>query len=408
MTQAVERRTPLGVFVATMPLAGFGLYVALLTPVVVTLALKVEAVAPGSKERDLGLVLGVGALLAMISNPIAGRLSDRTASRFGMRRPWLIGGTLLGTAGLVLVATAEDVPLIGVGWCITQVSYNGALAALTATLPDQVPDARRGAVSGLAGIALQVAIVAGAVTAAVFSGDLARFLVPAAIALVLIGVFAAVLRDRVLATRPATALGLRQLLGTFVFDPRRHPDFAWTWLTRFAFMFATATGVTYLPYFLTDEIGIPKDDVPGKVALATVVLTILTVVTSVVGGLLSDRIGRRKPFVMVAAVVAMAGLLVVAFAGTFSQVVVGFVIFGIGTGCFYAVDLALVTQVLPSTDDTGKDLGIINIANALPQSLAPAIAPVFLAIGGYPLLFAAGAVVGIVGALLVTRVRSVA
>ncbi|MFI5956212.1 MFS transporter [Cryptosporangium sp. NPDC051539] len=408
MSQAVEQRTRLGVFGAAMPLAGFGLYVALLTPVVVTLALKVEAVAPATKERDLGLVLGLGALLAMISNPIAGRLSDRTYSRFGMRRPWLIAGTLLGTVGLVLVAVADDVPLIGVGWCLAQVAYNGALAALTATLPDQVPEARRGAVSGLAGIALQVAIVAGAVTAAVFSGDLARFLVPAAIAVVLVAVFAFVLRDRVLPARPADRFGLRALLGTFVFDPRRHPDFGWTWLTRFAFMFATATGVTYLPYFLTDEIGIPSGDVPRRVAFATVVLTIMTVATSIAGGVLSDRVGRRKPFVMVAAVVAMIGLVIVAFAGSFSQVVVGLVVFGVGTGCFYAVDLALVTQVLPSSDDTGKDLGVINIANALPQSLAPAIAPVFIAIGGYPLLFLTGAAVGIVGALLVTRVRSVA
>ncbi|GAA3396877.1 MFS transporter [Cryptosporangium minutisporangium] len=399
--------TPLGRFGVTMPLAAFGLNLALLTPVVVTLALKVEDVSPATKERDLGIILGIGAFLALVSNPLAGRLSDRTASRFGMRRPWLLGGSVLGALGLAVIALADGVLLIGVGWCVTQVAYNGALAALSATLPDQVRSERRGAVSGLVGITTLLSVVAGSLLAAVFGGDVGRFLVPAAIALVLVGVFVVVLRDRMASGTPAR-LDLRGFLGSFVFDPRRYPDFGWAWLTRFTFVFAAATGLTYLPYFLSDELGIPTDEVPGRVAVATVAAAGATVLASVLGGFLSDRIGRRKPFVVVAALVAMVGLIVVALSGSFTQLVIGEVILGVGTGCFYAVDLALITEVLPSADDVAKDLGVINMANALPQSLAPAIAPVFLAIGGYPLLFIAGAVVGIIGALLVTRIRSVA
>jgi len=399
-------RTSPAVFGATMPLAGLGLNLALLTPVVVTLALKVEAVAPASKERDLGLVLGVGALLALLSNPLAGRLSDRTTSRAGRRRPWLLAGAALGAAGLLVVALAGNVLLIGVGWCIAQIAYNGALAAHSATLPDQVPPSRRGAISGLVGITTLLSVVAGTLLTAVLSSDLARFLVPAAIALVFVAVFAAVLQDRPATRRPP--LTARGFFGSFVFDPRRHPDFGWAWLTRFTFVFAAATGLTYLPYFLSDRLGIPTADVPARVAVATVLAAVATVATSVAGGVLSDRIGRRKPFVVVAGLVAMVGLVVVALSGSFTQLLIGEVVLGLGTGCFYAVDLALITEVLPSAEDAGKDLGVINMANALPQSLAPAVAPVFLAIGGYPLLFIAGAVVGIVGALLVTRIRSVA
>ncbi|SHN46240.1 MFS transporter [Cryptosporangium aurantiacum] len=407
-TRTAPPGTPLGRFGATMPLAAFGLNLALLTPVVVTLALKVEAVAPDTKERDLGIVLGIGAFLALVSNPLAGRLSDRTASRYGMRKPWLLGGTLLGALGLVVVATADDVLMIGIGWCVTQVAYNGALAALSATLPDQVPSARRGAISGLVGITTLLSIVVGSLLTAVLDGDLARFLVPALIALALVGLFVFVLSDRVAAGRPAGRLDLKAFLGSFVFDPRRYPDFGWAWLTRFTFVFAAATGLTYLPFFLSDELGIPTDEVPGRVAIATVAAAAVTILTSVLGGFFSDRLGRRKPFVVVAALVAMVGLIVVALSGSFTQLLIGEIILGLGTGCFYAVDLALITEVLPSADDVAKDLGVINMANALPQSLAPAIAPVFLAIGGYPLLFVAGAVVGIVGALLVTRIRSVA
>jgi MFS family permease len=403
---ALSPRTALGAFGATMPLAGFGLNLALLTPVVVTLALKIEAIAPATKERDLGIVLGVGAFLALLSNPLAGRLSDRTASRFGMRRPWLIGGTVLGFAGLAVIAVADSVLVVGLGWCLAQVAYNGALAAHSATLPDQVPAGRRGAISGLVGITTLVSVVTGSLLAAVFTSDLTRFLVPGAIAVVLVGVFVPVLRDRVAVERPRFTAG--DFFGSFVFDPRRHPDFGWAWLTRFTFVFAAATGLTYLPYFLSDQLGVPTSEVPGRVAVAVVAAMVATVLTSIAGGFVSDRIGRRKPFVVVAAIVAMIGLIVVALSGSFLQLLLGEVILGLGAGCFYAVDLALITEVLPSAEDTGKDLGVINMANALPQSLAPAIAPVFLAIGGYPLLFLAGAVVGIVGALLVTRIRSVA
>lgn len=399
-------RTPLRTFGATMPLAGFGLNLALLTPVVVTLALKLEAIAPATKERDLGLVLGVGALLALLSNPLFGRLSDRTTTRWGMRRPWLVLGAVFGAAGLAVVALADGVVVVGVGWCVAQVAYNAALAAHAATLPDQVPVARRGAISGLVGITTLVSVVAGALLTTVLADDLARFLVPAAIALTLVGLFAVTLRDRVTSSKPRlTASGF---IGSFVFDPRRHPDFAWAWLTRFTFVFAVATGLTYLPYFLSDQLGVPTEDVPGRVAVATVAAMVATVLTSVAGGIVSDRIGRRKPFVIVAAIVAMVGLILVALSGSFTQLLIGEVVLGLGAGCFYAVDLALITEVLPDADAAGKDLGVLNMANALPQSLAPAVAPVFLAIGGYPLLFLTGAVVGIVGALLVTRIRSVA
>ncbi|MER6988575.1 MFS transporter [Saccharopolyspora hirsuta] len=86
----VPRSAPRG-FVLRLGLANLGLYSALLTPVVVTMALRVAEVAPQHKESTLGLVLGVGAVLAMIANPLFGRLSDRTRSRFGRRRPWLVG-----------------------------------------------------------------------------------------------------------------------------------------------------------------------------------------------------------------------------------------------------------------------------------------------------------------------------
>src|SRR6476620_5591938 len=75
-------------FVALYVLAYLGTILMFLAPLLVSLSLKVNALvgteqAPGS----LSLVAAVGAFLAMFANPFFGHLSDRTTSRFGMRRP---------------------------------------------------------------------------------------------------------------------------------------------------------------------------------------------------------------------------------------------------------------------------------------------------------------------------------
>jgi MFS family permease len=87
---------------------------------------------------------------------------------------------------------------------------------------------------------------------------------------------------------------------------------------------------------------------------------------------------------------------------------VGACVLGIGFGTYLAVDFALITQVLPKASDRGKDLGVINIANSLPQVVAPLIAYPFVAYwGGYVSLYVAAAVIGLLGAVFVTRIRSV-
>lgn len=104
------------------------------------------------------------------------------------------------------------------------------------------------------------------------------------------------------------------------------------------------------------------------------------------------------------------GLSTIAFASTLDQFLVGAAVYGIGQGVYFAVDMALVAAVLPNPDDTAKDLGVFNIASALPQSLAPVIAPVFLIIGSVPggnlaAVFQAGAAFALIGSFAVLPIR---
>lgn len=401
-------------YIPSLGVATFAVFLALLTPALVGLQLKlVDLVGVQAAPGALGLVAAVGALFALFANPLAGRLSDRTLSRFGRRRPWIVGGAVVGTLALVLIGVANSVALVLVGWCLAQAAFNAALAAVTATMPDQVPERQRGRASSIMGIGTPLAILVGSASVALLPSDVLRFAVPGIIALLGCLLFAAVLQDRRARPDERPPFDLRGFFGSFVFNPRKNPDFAWNWLSRFL-MFFGYTGIgSYLAFFVLERFAVPGDQVAGVILLANVCSVIGMVAASIVGGALSDRIGMRRPFVAAAGLIMVAGLVVLAFAPSLGVLYAAEALIGIGFGSYLAVDLALATSVLPNEADRAKDLGVLNIANALPQSIAPAVAPAVIAagavlpFGGYSTWFLLGALVAAVGALLVYRVKGV-
>jgi MFS family permease len=102
-------------------------------------------------------------------------------------------------------------------------------------------------------------------------------------------------------------------------------------------------------------------------------------------------------------------LFVIAVAGDFDAFLVGMAVAGLGFGLYMAVDLALVADVLPDADSAAKDLGVLNIAGALPFSIGPALAPLVLAVGSgsYRVLYAVAGVCALLGAGAILPVRRV-
>jgi MFS family permease len=199
------------------------------------------------------------------------------------------------------------------------------------------------------------------------------------------------------------------MVGSLYVDPRRHPDFAWAFASRFMLVMAFAFLVTYQAYYLIEQLGSSKGDVPHQIYLGTLAQSAVLVVVSPVAGRLSDKVGRRKVFVAVAALVYAAAMLLIAHAGNLPGYLVGMAVSGLGFGMYMAVDLALVVDVLPRTGSAAKDLGVINIAGALPFALAPAITPVILALGGgsYAVLYAVAGACAALGAAAIVPVRGV-
>lgn len=398
-------------FISRYALASMGTSLVFLAPMLVSLALKVNSLVGIERApSSLALVASIGSVVALVANPFFGKLSDRTTSRLGMRRPWIIAGLGGGSIGILTVAQAPNLPVVIAGWCLAQLSLNALLAAQAAVLPDQVPVAQRGSVAGVLGISLPIASVSATFLVQLFAGNrLAMYMAPCAIGGFFILLFAIPLKDRRLDPASRTAWSLRELPSAFYVNPRKSPDFAWAFVSRFMLLLAYALLTTYQAFYLLDQIGSAEADVPHQVFLGTVAQSVVLVAASLIGGRVSDRTGRRKILVVTASIVYGVALFVIALADDFNGFLVGMAISGLGFGLYVAVDLALVADVLPDKATAAKDLGVFNIASALPFFVAPAIAPAILAIGSgsYAVLYTAAGLSAIAGAAAILPVRRV-
>ena len=400
-------------WITLIALANLGLYLAYLGPIAVLLPNQVQAIAgPAHKVAVLGWVTGIGAAVAMAANPVAGALSDRTVSRFGRRRPWIAGGALAGAAALVLLAGQHVLAGVILGWCLAQASLNAMQASLSAAVPDQVPVAQRGTVSGWIGLPQSVGVLLAVVLVTdVVSGN-GGYVLLAGCVLVCALPFAITMPDLVMPRSARPPWDGRAFARSFWLSPRRYPDFAWAWLTRFAVNLGNAMTLLYLLYFLRDRIHYSRL-FPGHKAedgLAVLILVYLAgvVITAVIGGMISDRTGRRKLPVTISGLTMAVSAVILALWPSWPAAITAAAIMGLGYGVYLSVDQALVTQVLPSAAGRAKDLGIINVANTGPQVLAPAIAaPLVSQLGGYPALYLTAAACTVLGTMFVLRIRSV-
>lgn len=387
--------------------ANIGLWLGIYAPIQVLLPEQAELLDSANKELVFGVVTGVGAIVSLFANPLVGLASDRTRSRFGRRHPWTLLGALVGAIGLLVLALAGDVIVMTIGWCIVQAGLNGMLATLTSAVPDRVPVEQRAQIGGLVGISQMLGTVLGAVLVTVLVTSLPGGYVACAIVVVL-GAAAFVLRTPDLplprSWRPSNRW--RDVLAELWVSPRKHADFAWAWGCHFLINLGNALGTFYLLFFLTDAVHYPDPDTGLLIMMG------LYGVALIIGGLtvgwLSDRSGRRKPFVWLAVVVMAAAAFVLTIWQTWPAALAASPLLGVGFGAYWAVALAILTQVLPAAQDRAKDLGVVNIANLLPQVIAPLAATVILAnLGGYPGLFAAAGIATLAAGLLIIGVRSV-
>lgn len=400
---------PEGSWTAALSMAQMALYVAWFGPLQILLGMQAAYVAPNNKTFVLSVVTGVGALTAMITNPLFGAMSDHTTSRYGRRAPWVLFGTVAGVCGLVLLAASWKPWAMVASWALVQASLNAAFAALNATPNDRILPGHRGEVSGWIGVGQNLGALVGAGLAVLSHQIVGGYVACITLLCALMIPYLFRSRDRFIPTRLAP-YRMEDFVSRFWISPRKYPDFAWAWASRFLVLCAFNGTSLYLLYYLQDVIRHENPKVGVLVLVGTV--AVLTMVVGPGAGLISDYRGRRRPLIFIGALLMAICPLMLSLHHSWTVTLLASIFLGLGHGCYVTVHFAISTQVLPATSDYARDLGIFNVSAALPQVAAPLLGIPLLGIiqdssTGYTVLFCICAALFILGGLCIFKVQSV-
>lgn len=385
-------------FLALYALANAGGVFAFLPLLTLLLPLKVEAMAGADRLGLLTLATLGGAVAASVSNIVFGALSDRTHARIGTRRRWIAAGLLatIASYGAILLA-ATPVTLVG-SVVAYQAALNMMLGPLFATMADEVPDDAKGLAGGLLSIASPFGSIAGGLLLAAHGlGEAGRFAVVCAAVAAMVApllVFAPVGGVPAEPPPPATR-AIRRL------------DLGFVWFARLLLQVAANVLFTYLLFFF-ESVAPSRDPLAlgSWVGHVTGMAFLLSVPLALVVGRWSDRSGRRKPFLLAAALVTASGLATMAATRGLALAVLGFGLFACGSAVFFGLHSAYAMQILPSPEHRGRDLGVLNLTNTLPAVLGPALTWALATSESFQSVLLTLAGLSVLGGLLVLPVRT--
>lgn len=349
-------------FILIVALAHAGGVIGYLPLLSLLLPVKVEGVAGAARLDVLTAAVIAGALAASASNVLLGWLSDRAMARGQGRRHGLIAGVVaLGLTYAAVAGSATPIAIV-VAVAAFQVAINAVLAPLFAIIADEVPDAQKGTVGGL--LALGPPLAAAVSAALASSGNVGE---GAQLAFVFAAAAVALVPLLLVAPRFATSApdpdGDTRLLGR---------DLALAWAARLLLQVAGNVLALYLVYYFESLTSAERaHELVAKVGWLLTSVYLLTVPVSVLAGRWSDQIGRRKPFLVAGAVVAMLGLGIMAVARDWQVGAIGFGLYAVGSSLFLTLHVGFAMLLLPSAAHRGRDLGILNLTNTLPALAGP-------------------------------------
>lgn len=402
-------------YIFWLMLASFGASMAMMVPLSYGIAVRITELAPG-QEEILGYITGTAQLIYLVTSPVVGIWSDRTRSRFGRRTPFIFLGTAIGLTGLIVMGSVPNLLIVGAGWVLGMSGWSISGAAIQNLMADKLPEQQRGRVSALTGLMTQIAPVLGiGIAFAVSSNTLLVFVVPGVIGAVLLALFPIIKPEgssKDIAAAPDVTA--KSLVASYGFNVRKYPDFAWNWLGRFVFFMGLYFNTTFGTFFYAQRLELPVREVAGVVATIGMLGVVAAAGGALLGGFLSDKLKRRRLFVLIAAVLFVAGAVTEAFAWSLPQLIVGAVLMQTAIAVFATVDQAIIFAILPNRIETGRYMAVVAFAQKIPSAVAPLIASLVITLGAvgaeknYTLLYLAGAVLALLGgAVIAIKVKAV-
>jgi Na+/melibiose symporter-like transporter len=374
-------------------------------------------VGDAQKEFYNGLIPPLGAVVSLAITPVAGALSDRSRSRWGRRRPYMLVGTVVNIVFLLLIAgfgAGDNIWLFLLCYMGIQLGNNWSGGPYAGLVPDVVPADKRGRASGWLALMTAIGTLIGALAAGqLISGGsywpiytLIIAALAAMLALTLWGV-----RERPLEDDPGP-FDAGAFARSFLLDPKIYRDFYWVLVTRAFVTMGIYSVFTFFLFFVKDIIRVANPEEQSSFLIGIIIAA--GIPTSIIAGALSDRYGRKPLVYLSGGLMALASAIFipVAFFPSLAFTFVVGALFGIGYGAYQAVDWALAIDVLPSGEGAAKDMGIWHVALVLPQIIAPAITGLTLnalkgrsLLLGYTVVFVITAVWFVLGTVFVRQIR---
>ncbi len=376
-------------------------------------------VGDAHKEFYNGIIPPIGAVVSLLITPLAGALSDRSRSRFGRRRPFILTGTLVNIVFLLLIAgfgNGSNIWLFLLLYMGIQLGNNWSGGPYAGLIPDIVPAAQRGSASGWMGLMTAVGTLIGALSAGqlIANGNYWPIYIVIIVALlIMLSLTLWGVREQPQTADPGP-FDLATFLRSFLLDPAIYRNFYWVLATRGLVTMGIYSVFTFFQFFLKDIIQVERPEEQASFLIGIIIAT--GIPTSLIAGSLSDKYGRKPLIYLSGAVMALASIIFIAVAFAPSLTVTFLIggLFGVGYGAYQAVDWALALDVLPGGEDSAKDMGIWHVSLVLPQILAPAITGLTLnalkgtsLLLGYTVVFVMTAVWFVLGTIFVRQVRGV-
>lgn len=365
----------------------------------------------GARAKSISLMMSIGSLFTLFAQPVIGVISDRWRSKFGRRAMWIVMGAIGGAVFMVGLRYSSTIAMLTLFWTVGQVSLNIMQAPLSTTVADRVPQDKVGLVSGLSGIGMMLGFTGGSIIAGILFNTLGLdtyfvFALGVVIGALLFVTFA---KDRSSKDLEVEKFDWISFFKGYAIPLRDH-DFRWTWIARFFMFFGYTAIANFVLYILQSHLQPALSASEANTTFATLSSAALPgqLIMMLVAGRWSDKVGRRKPFVIGSSIVIAA---LMALPLLFPSLPI-FYVFYIGMaaayGMYMAVDTALFIDVLPDPEAAGRDLGVANVATNIGQMLAPVVAGQVVAItAGYDALFIMSVVSVVIAALAIIPVRKI-
>ncbi len=382
----------------------------------VLLPAQVEAIDPASKVTNLAALAVVSSIAGTVALPLGGAISDRTRSRLGRRTPWLIGMSIISVGLATVMGMVSTFLSLAIVYGLLWFAMNWYQGVVYAIIPDRIPERLRGTASSVVGLALPLGVL-------IFVNVVSRTTQQLGYVIVGLGLLATTLLLVTIDREGPTAGPLEESTASDGSGPRsrrsfwsffssfRSLDFSLVFISRILFFFGYFAVASYVFYILTDSIGM--ENVPAasaQVAVSTLatITTVCQIAAVAIFGWVADHFNIRKLVVGFSAFGMAVAFAIPLVFPTWAGMLLYAGLMGASMGVYFAVDVAVMSLVLPSPGDEGRDLGLLAIATSVPSALAPAVAALLInGTGSYNSLFVFGIAAAVLGGTAVMFVRSV-